>query len=63
MADAAPPAAAAQSAARGDVWVVPGRPRFHVQGCMIIGDQDAVAVPLEQALDDGFKPCSLCEPV
>lgn len=56
--------AAPEPAASGtrDVWVVPGRPRFHMRDCMIIGDQDAVAVPLEQALDDGFKPCSLCEP-
>jgi hypothetical protein len=29
---------------------------------MIIGDQEAVSVPLAQAVDDGFKPCSLCEP-
>jgi hypothetical protein len=59
------PAAAEAEAtdARADVWVVPGRPRFHVQGCMIIGDQDAIAVPYTQAIDDGFKPCSLCEPV
>jgi hypothetical protein len=55
------PAVAAEPAA-GDVWVVPGRPRFHQRDCMIIGDQEAVSVPLAQAVDDGFKPCSLCEP-
>jgi hypothetical protein len=55
--------APAASGGPGDVWVVPGRPRFHLQDCMIIGDQGAIAVPLAQAVDDGFKPCSLCEPV
>ena len=44
------------------VWVVDGRPRYHRSGCQIIGDQDAVTIPLSQASEDGFIPCSLCEP-
>ncbi len=62
VAEPAEPEQPATAPSLGEVWVVPGRPRYHLQGCMIIGDQEAVALPLEQAVDDGFKPCSLCEP-
>jgi hypothetical protein len=46
----------------GDVWVIDGRPRFHLGSCPIIQGQDAEAIPFEQATEDGFMPCSLCEP-
>jgi hypothetical protein len=45
-----------------DVWVVNGRPRYHRRGCQIIRNQDAEAVPLGLARDDGFIACSLCQP-
>ena len=45
-----------------EVWVVDGRPRYHREGCQILTDQDAEVIPLSQADEDGFIPCSLCEP-
>lgn len=45
-----------------EVWVVPGRPRYHLAGCMIIGEQGATARSLADARNEGFKPCSLCDP-
>lgn len=45
-----------------DVWVVDGRPRYHRKGCDMMHDQPAEAIPLSQATEDGFIPCSLCEP-
>src|SRR4029077_13010651 len=56
------PAPARVSAIADGVWVVDGRPRYHVADCMIIKDQDAEEIPLEQAAEDGFIPCSMCEP-
>ena len=44
------------------VWVVDGRPRYHLAECMIIKDQDAEEVPFAQAKEDGFMACSMCEP-
>jgi hypothetical protein len=44
------------------VWVVDGRPRYHVASCTFIAGQEAEAIPLEQAVEDGFSPCSLCDP-
>jgi hypothetical protein len=44
------------------VWVIDGRPRYHLEGCAIIKGQDAEPIPYEQATEDGFMPCSLCEP-
>jgi hypothetical protein len=41
--------------------VVDGRPRYHAEDCLIIKGQSAQAVPLDQAEDDGFRPCSLCQ--
>ena len=46
----------------GDVWVIDGRPRYHLATCAIIQGQDAEPIPFEQATEDGFMPCSLCEP-
>ena len=44
------------------VWVVDGRPRYHLGDCMIIKDQDAEEIPLAQATEDGFMACSMCQP-
>jgi hypothetical protein len=45
-----------------DVWVVDGRPRYHLSDCEIIKGHDAEPIAFEQATEDGFMPCSLCEP-
>ncbi len=45
-----------------DVWVIDGRPRYHLPQCVIIQGQDAEPIPFDQAIEDGFMPCSLCEP-
>jgi hypothetical protein len=59
---ASPAAPSAPAAAPGDVWVIDGRPRYHLETCAIIQGQDAEPIPHEQANEDGFMPCSLCEP-
>jgi hypothetical protein len=58
------PARQPSAAQRGpdDVWVIDGRPRYHLDGCAIIKGQDAEPIPFKQATEDGFMPCSLCEP-
>ena len=61
-ADGTPPAATDYAAGPDDVWVIDGRPRYHVQKCVIIQGQDAEPIPFAQAVEDGFMPCSLCEP-
>ena len=50
------------SARTDQVWVLDGRPRYHLGDCAIIKGQDAEKIPLDQATEDGFIPCSLCEP-
>ena len=55
-------ASPADAPADVDVWVVDGRPRYHREGCEIIRDQPVEAIPHSQASEDGFIPCSLCEP-
>ena len=45
-----------------EVWVVDGRPRYHRKRCEFIYGQDSEAIPLSQAAEDGFIPCSLCQP-
>jgi hypothetical protein len=54
--------ASADSLATEDVWVVDGRPRYHLSGCATIAGQRAEQIPLAQAKQDGFIPCSLCAP-
>jgi hypothetical protein len=45
-----------------DVWVIDGRPRYHRRTCEIIDGHGAEAIPRSQANEDGFIPCSLCQP-
>ena len=44
------------------VWVVDGRPRYHARDCETLQSLPAEAIAREQALEDGFVACSLCEP-
>jgi hypothetical protein len=53
-------AGAASGSARR-VWVVDGRPRYHAQDCLIIKGQKAQPIPFDEAVEDGFMPCSLCQ--
>jgi hypothetical protein len=55
-------AAATSTAAPDTVWVIDGRPRYHVADCLIIKNQPAEPIPMAQAAEDGFMPCSMCEP-
>jgi hypothetical protein len=57
-----PPPETTSPAAEHEVWVIDGRPRYHLEGCAIIKGQPAEPVPWDQATSDGFMPCSLCEP-
>ncbi|HEY8302007.1 MAG TPA: hypothetical protein VIG48_08915 [Jatrophihabitans sp.] len=59
---AAPPQQQARPAAPKTVWVVDGRPRYHLSDCMIIKDQQAEEIAFEQATGDGFMACAMCEP-
>ncbi len=48
------------------VWVVDGRPAYHLGQCAVLDDLPAGIVPeripLRQALEDSFVPCPTCEP-
>ena len=46
-----------------DVLVVDGRPRYHLPGCQHLIDRDTEPLPVAEAVDLGFTPCSLCRPV
>ncbi len=49
---------------RGDepVWVIDGRPRYHLAECGFLPGRQPEPVPLRQAVEDGFSPCALCDP-
>jgi methylphosphotriester-DNA--protein-cysteine methyltransferase len=55
------PVADEASAQSREVWVIDGRPRYHAADCLIIKGRSAQPVSLEQAVQDGFQPCSLCQ--
>jgi hypothetical protein len=45
-----------------DVLVVDGRPRYHLPGCVHLLGRESEPLPVGEAIDLGFTPCSLCEP-
>lgn len=65
--DADPPPTSTEAPLRqhgsDDVWVLDGRPRYHVAACrFLLARRAGEAIPLKQAVADGFTPCSQCDP-
>jgi hypothetical protein len=58
------PAADAARVARmsAPVLVIDGRPRYHVPGCVHLSARESEPLPVSEAVELGFTPCSLCEP-
>jgi hypothetical protein len=46
-----------------DVFVVDGRPRYHLAECPHLRGRQAEPIPADEAMELGFTPCSLCRPV
>lgn len=47
---------------RTEVLVVDERPRYHLPGCVHLLGRDSEPLPVSEAIELGFTPCSLCEP-
>lgn len=45
-----------------DVYVVDGRPRYHLADCPHLHDRESEPVPVGEAVELGFTPCGRCEP-
>jgi hypothetical protein len=63
----APQQVSAADAARvgrmlNEVLVVDGRPRYHLAGCVHLLGRESEPLPVSEAIELGFTPCSLCEP-
>lgn len=46
----------------GTVLVVPGRPRYHVDGCRYLTAKDVEALDVLAAREEGFAACGVCKP-
>lgn len=44
------------------VLVIDGRPRYHQAGCVHLLGRESEPLPVSEAVELGFTPCSLCEP-
>ncbi|MDP9434547.1 MAG: hypothetical protein M3P93_04870 [Actinomycetota bacterium] len=44
------------------VLVVPGRPRYHVDGCRYLNGKEVEEIPVLDARNEGFSPCGVCRP-
>lgn len=58
--DAADAAAVAQLSNR--VYVIDGRPRYHLGQCLHLLGRDRESLPVREAVELGFTPCAQCEP-
>jgi hypothetical protein len=58
--DAADAALVAQLSAR--VYVIDGRPRYHLGQCLHLLGRDRESLPVREAAELGFTPCAQCEP-
>lgn len=44
------------------VFVVAGRPRYHVTGCRYLYGRTSEELPVSDAREEGFTPCGTCRP-
>ena len=44
------------------MWVIDGRPQYHLDGCAKLEGVDGIEIPWAQATEDGFVPCDVCRP-
>ena len=60
---APPPPPAVPTGPVREVVVIDGMPDYHLSDCArLTGVADTIPIPLSQALEDGFTPCSRCRP-
>jgi hypothetical protein len=45
-----------------EVFVIDGRPRYHLGGCVHLLGRPFEPLPVSEAVELGFSPCGLCEP-
>lgn len=45
-----------------EVVVVDGRPRYHLADCPHLEGREGIPLPIAEARESGFTPCSLCKP-
>ncbi|MGZ6827655.1 MAG: hypothetical protein ACXVGH_12770, partial [Mycobacteriales bacterium] len=57
-----PAEAPASADLQGQVLVVAGRPRYHVDGCRYLTGKQAESVEVADARADGFTACGVCKP-
>jgi hypothetical protein len=50
------------AASGGTVYVVPGRPRYHVEGCRYLAGKDGEPRSLAEARNEGYTACGICRP-
>jgi hypothetical protein len=58
----APGDAARVAAMSAEVFVIDGRPRYHLRGCVHMLGRESEPLPVGEAVELGFTPCSVCEP-
>ena len=58
----AAPSSEQKSDVVGDVLVVEGRPRYHVDGCRYLSGRTVEEMDVADAREDGFTACGVCEP-
>jgi hypothetical protein len=56
------PQATEHAQAAGTVLIVPGRPRYHVEGCRYLSGKQVDEVDVLDARGDGFTACGVCKP-
>jgi hypothetical protein len=44
------------------VYVIDGRPRYHLGQCLHLLGRDSESLPVREAVELGFTPCAQCEP-
>ncbi|MDG4788755.1 hypothetical protein O7626_22995 [Micromonospora sp. WMMD1102] len=54
--------AALVAALLDDVYVVDGRPRYHLVDCAHLSGRESEPLPVSEAVELGFTPCGRCEP-
>ncbi len=61
--EAATPAAdEAEVEAEAAVFIVPGRARYHLDGCRYLSGREVDELDIAEAVEEGYTPCGVCRP-
>ena len=44
------------------VYITETGSKYHLENCSSLKNSDIISITVDEAVEEGYKPCSICEP-